>query len=266
MRIRRVCATVLAVLAVACGGSSDSPTTPTPTTTRIINVSGNLAFGDVNVGSSRDVTMTISNSGTAALTVSGLTVSGGLAPLLTASFTSGTIAAGATQSVSLRFAPTAAGSLSGTLTVNADQTSGTNSIAISGNGVSSATGNFTGGHTITQCNGTGSAQDLICGATRGVFKIGSNLVFGANLTQNGNSVSGTANLGGTTGPVSGTITNGVITLTGTLRDTAGFTSVITSWNTTVSGSAMTGTVAYTLTFNNLPGNAAIVASLTNVSR
>lgn len=266
MRIRRVCATLLAVLAVACGGNSDPLPTPTPTTTRVISVSGNLAFGDVNVGSSRDMTMTITNTGNAVLTVSGLSVSGGLAPLLTASFTSGTIAAGASQSVSLRFAPTAAGSLSGTLTVNADQTSGTNTISVSGNGVSSATGTFSGGHTITQCNGTGSAQDLICGAARGAFKVGSNLTFSVSLTQSGNSVSGTANLGGTTGPVSGNITNGVITLTGTLRDTAGFTSVITAWNTSVSGNAMTGTVAYTLTFNNLPGNAGIIASLNNVSR
>ena len=39
---------------VGCGGSSSSPTSPTPlaaTPTRIIGLSGNLVFGDVTVGS-----------------------------------------------------------------------------------------------------------------------------------------------------------------------------------------------------------------------
>lgn len=273
MTIRRTCAALLTVTAVACGGGSDSPTAPTPpapTTTRIIGVSGNLAFGDVDVGTSRDATITITNSGNAPLTVSSLTA-GSLTSLFTSTFTSGTIAAGSSQSATLRFTPTSLGNVSGTLLVIGDQTSGSNAIAFSGNGVSSVTGTYNGGHTVTQCNGTGSAQDLICGAARGAYKVGTNFVFSANLTQNGNIVTGTANLAGTTGPVSGGIFtgggfNGVLMLSGTLRDTQGFTAVITSWNTTVSGNAMTGTVAYTLTFDNLPGNAGIVATLNNVTR
>lgn len=269
----RIAWIVAATLVVsACGGGGGSPTAPSgtggsgTTQTRIINVTGNLAFGDVNVGSSRDATFTISNSGNATLTVSGLSVSGGLASVLSASWTSGTIAAGASQSVTLRFQPTSAGSFSGTLSVTGDQTSGSNTIAITANAVSSFSGNFTGGHVITQCNGTGSAQDLICSAARGAFKVGSNMRFAFNLTQNGNAVTGTGDLGGTVGPVTGTVNNGVLTLTGTLRDTQGFTAVITAFSTTVSGNTMSGTVSYTLTFSGLPGNAGIVANLSNVTR
>ena len=261
---------LLAGLLAGCGGgSSSTPTSPTPpasTPTRIVSVTGNLAFGEVAVGASRDIAMTIANSGTAALTVTSLSVSGGLVSHTSATWTSGTIAAGGSQAVTIRFAPTAEGNFSGTVTVNGDQTSGTNSIAISGSATSALTGTWSGAHVITACNGTGSAQDLICGAARGAYKVGTSFIFSLTLTQSGNSVTGTANLAGPTGPVTGTVSNGVLTLTGTLRDSQGFTSVITAWSTTTSGSAMSGTLGYSLTFNGVPGNAGIVASLSNVTR
>lgn len=261
-------ALALAALATACGGgSSSTPTSPTPSTpTRIVGVSGNLAFGDVPVGSSRDLSFTIANTGTATLTVSGLSISGGLAAITTATWTSGTIAAGATQSVTVRFSPTAAGSFSGTLTVNGDQTSGNNSIAVTAGATLTFSGTWSGAHVITQCNGTGSVQDLICSAARGAYKVGTRLVFSVTLTQSGNTVTGTANLAGPTGPVTGTINGNTLTLSGTLRDNQGFTSVITAWNTSISGSSMTGNLGYSLTFNGVPGNAGIVADLSGVTR
>lgn len=261
---------VLAGLLAGCGGGGSSPTSPTPpastTPTRIVSVTGNLVFGEVAVGASRDMTMTIANSGTAALTVTSLSVSGGLVSHTTATWTSGTIAAGGSQVVTIRFAPTAEGNFSGSVTVNGDQTSGTNTIAISGSALSALTGTWTGAHVITACNGTGSVQDLICSAARGAYKVGTALVFSLTLTQSGNTVTGTANVAGPTGPVTGVVSNGVLTLTGTLRDSQGFTSVITAWSTTTSGSAMSGTLSYSLTFNGVPGNAGIVASLSNVTR
>ena len=119
---------------------------------------------------------------------------------------------------------------------------------------------------ITACNGTGSAQDLICGATRGAYKVGTSLLFSVTLTQTGNIVTGTANVSGPTGPVTGTVNGNTLTLSGTLTDNQGFTSVITSWNTTVSGSSMTGTIGYALTFRGVPGNAGIIANLQNVTK
>ncbi len=81
-------------LTIACGGGEGStPTSPSAATpsapTRIISVSGNLAFGDVPVGSQRELSYTITNSGNATLTVTGTTVSGGLVTHTTASWTSG---------------------------------------------------------------------------------------------------------------------------------------------------------------------------------
>ena len=144
---------LLVILASACGSSSTtSPTATTSTSTRIIGLSGSLSFGSLTVGQSATANLTISNSGNATLTVSGITVPsvGGVVPY-SASFTSGSIAAGGSQPVTIRFAPTAAASYNGTLIVNGDQTSGTNTINISGTGViatanvqlASSTANFT---------------------------------------------------------------------------------------------------------------------------
>lgn len=128
--------TLVLLLSAACsgGGSSTTPTSPTPAPpaapTRIISLSGDLAFGAVGVGQSADRTLTILNSGNSTLTVSGLSGPSGYS----ASWTSGTISAGASQTVTIRFSPIAPQSYAGTLTVNGDHTSGTNTIAISGSG------------------------------------------------------------------------------------------------------------------------------------
>src|SRR5476651_761163 len=103
---------LLVILASACGSSSTtSPTATTSTSTRIIGLSGSLSFGSLTVGQSATANLTISNSGNATLTVSGITVPsvGGVVPY-SASFTSGSIAAGGSQPVTIRFAPTAAAS------------------------------------------------------------------------------------------------------------------------------------------------------------
>src|SRR5262249_34506567 len=68
------------------------------------------------------------------LTVTGMTVSTGLGGVFTTTFTSGTIAAGGSQQVTIRFTPAVAQNYVGTLNVTGDQTSGTSSIALSGSG------------------------------------------------------------------------------------------------------------------------------------
>lgn len=116
---------VLGVCVSACSSSATSPSA----TTKIIGLSGNLAFGTVTVGQQADATLTITNSGNATLTVTGMVIP---TSVITASFANGTIPAGGSQLVVLQFAPTNAVFFDGTLTVNGDQTSGTNTIAISG--------------------------------------------------------------------------------------------------------------------------------------
>ena len=143
---KRIVVVVCAVVAFGCGSSNSTPAAPsspqTPTTTttstKIIALGGSLAFGTVPVGNKSTLAFTIANTGNAALTVSGITITNSLAVFL-ASWTSGTIAASGSQTVTIQFAPTAAQPYAGTITVNGDQTSGTNTIAVSGIGTSTAT-------------------------------------------------------------------------------------------------------------------------------
>jgi hypothetical protein len=123
-------AVILASIALAgCGSSPTAPSNPTPT--KAIRLEGNMAFGEIAVGATFDATLRVFSTGTQPLTVTGL--SGPSA--YTASWTSGTIPAGASQTITIRFSPTAATTYNGTLSVQSDSLSGTNSIAISGTGV-----------------------------------------------------------------------------------------------------------------------------------
>lgn len=147
LAIRLASIAVLASLSLSACSNSSSPTTPTatpappPTTptvtpTRIINITGDLAFGNVNFGDSPTRVYTISNSGNAPLTFTGLQAVGGTGTAgFAAQLTSGTIAPGTSQSGTLRFTPTVAQTYSNVLTVVSDQTSGTATINVSGVGV-----------------------------------------------------------------------------------------------------------------------------------
>lgn len=99
-----------------------------------------MAFGSVTVGSTSTSTLTIGNSGTGELTVTSVTYPAGF----TGSFTSGTIAPNGSQAVTVTFAPTAAQSYTGNITVAGNQASGTNTIAVSGTGVAQATFTLSG--------------------------------------------------------------------------------------------------------------------------
>jgi hypothetical protein len=127
-----VVALALGVCISACGGkSSPTPTTPSSTApTRIIALSGNMAFGNVEVGTTLTATLDIRNTGDSPLTLTGLAGPNGY----TADWTSGTISAGGMQTVHVMFSPTAEQAYNGTLTVSGDQTSGTNTMNISGTG------------------------------------------------------------------------------------------------------------------------------------
>ncbi|MDX2111053.1 MAG: leucine-rich repeat protein [Verrucomicrobiota bacterium] len=99
---------------------------------RIINLTGTLAFGDVVYNESATLTFTLSNTGTDTLTVSAIHYPAGFS----GDWTNGTIAAGASQTVTVTFSHMAIQSYSGTITVDADQSSGDNTIACSGTGIS----------------------------------------------------------------------------------------------------------------------------------
>ena len=118
--------------------------------TRIINLSGNLGFGSVNVGQTTNRTLTISNSGNSTLNVTNITYPQGFR----GSWSNGLIglAANAATNITVTFAPTNAQSFGGDILVGSDATSGTSIIAASGTGTSPATrviglgGNFAFGN------------------------------------------------------------------------------------------------------------------------
>ena len=105
-----------------------STSNPTPVCTMTRNPTS-LAFGSVNVGSSKTMTTTIGNTGTANCTVSSLTVSGaGFALGTGAPSVGATIAPGASVNVPVNFTPAAAGAATGSLMI------GTLQVNLSGTG------------------------------------------------------------------------------------------------------------------------------------
>ena len=128
MRLLRTSAGLF-ILALLISCNDKTPTAPTPTSA--ITLSGNMNFGSVTVGATATSTLTIANSGTGELSITSVSYPTGFS----GSFSSGTIAANGSQVVTVTFAPTAAQSYTGNVTVTGNQASGTNTIAISGTGV-----------------------------------------------------------------------------------------------------------------------------------
>jgi alpha-tubulin suppressor-like RCC1 family protein len=97
--------------------------------TRSIALSGDLSFGSVLIGTTAARTLTIANTGTATLSISGITYPPGFSGAW-----SGEIPAGGAQVVTVTFAPVVAGGYGGTVSVGADNTTGTNTATASGVG------------------------------------------------------------------------------------------------------------------------------------
>lgn len=169
MRLLICTGVIAAVVATAACNKDKTPTAPTPTSA--IGISGNLAFGNVTVGSTATAPMTISNSGTAELTITSVSYPTGFS----GSFSSGTIAAGGSQTVTVTFAPTAAQSFSGSIVVSGNQASGTNSIAVSGTGTAVATFALSGLVTETPPTTStvlaGVRVEIVDGANQGKFAV-----------------------------------------------------------------------------------------------
>jgi hypothetical protein len=98
--------------------------------TDAIRLSGDLAFGKVNVStSSASRNLTIFNDSASSFTVTSITYPTGFSGAF-----SGTVAAGSSQVVPVTFSPTLAQIYSSSLTVNSNAPSGVNTLAVSGEG------------------------------------------------------------------------------------------------------------------------------------
>lgn len=133
---RAILLPLVALALVSCGGGSSSPAAPsTPAVqTRVIVLPGAISFGTVQIGQFADQTFTIQNTGNATLTVSSIGVPAGTGGNYAASFTTGPIPAGASQSVTMRFTPTAPIQYGGVIKIASDATSGNNGINLSAAG------------------------------------------------------------------------------------------------------------------------------------
>ena len=95
-----------------------------------------LSFGSQAVGStSGSKSVTVTNSGTASATVSGVSATGGFSQTNNCS----SIAAGGSCTVNVAFAPSAAGAATGTLTVTSNACNSPTTVALSGTGTTATT-------------------------------------------------------------------------------------------------------------------------------
>ena len=99
--------------------------------TREIALSGDLDFGEVMVNQRGTRALTIRNLGDSPLYVSGITFPGDFS----GDWSSGVIAPGGSETVTVTYAPTSEQVYSGNVTVFSDRTSGANTRAISGTGI-----------------------------------------------------------------------------------------------------------------------------------
>jgi hypothetical protein len=99
-----------------------------------LRLSGTLGFGKVAVGTTAQRQMTIFNDGPSPIDVSSISYPPGFSGPFT-----GQIASGSSRTVQVTFAPTAAQLYSGNLTVNSNATSGTKTLALSGEGIAAVT-------------------------------------------------------------------------------------------------------------------------------
>jgi ribosomal protein L18E len=247
----------------------------------IIGVSGNLAYGNWTVGSTSSLqTLTIANSGNATLSVTGITYPAGF----TGSY-SGNIAAGSSVNVAVYFSPTAATSYWGTVTVNSNATSGTNTISCSGTGInpvptvssfaptsaaSGATVTITGtsfiGTTAVSFGGTAATSFTVVYATSITAVVASGTSGSVSVTTPGgigtlagftfisaptvSSFNPTSGVVGTTVTITGTnfsttAANNIVKFNGTTATISG-TPTATSISTTVPSGATTGTITVTV--------------------
>lgn len=101
-----------------------------PTATRVIELSGDLSFGNVQTGQSLMRTLTIRNTGNLSLSVTNLSYPSGFS----GNWGGGSIPSGDEQTVTVTFAPSSEQSYGGNIVVTSNATDGTNTIPVSGQG------------------------------------------------------------------------------------------------------------------------------------
>jgi hypothetical protein len=100
----------------------------------VVELSGNLNFGNVATGTQTGRTLVIRNSGNATLTVGSIDCPAGFS----ADWNGGDISAGESRNVTVTFRPAAAASYSGNVSVASNADNGTQTVSVSGTGTQRA--------------------------------------------------------------------------------------------------------------------------------
>ena len=120
-------------VAVALSGSGAAAANPQLTVS-----TASLAFGSVTVNSPSTLSVTLTSSGTSALTVNSAAITGAGFTIVAGSFPA-TLNAGQSATLTVQFKPTATGAASGQLTISSNSTTGsTVAVALSGTGTAAA--------------------------------------------------------------------------------------------------------------------------------
>ena len=132
---------------VACGGGGGGGSTPTPTPTPAVTLSGSsLTFASQTVGTtSAAQSVTLTNSGTGSLSITGISVSGTNSGDFGQTNTCGSsVAAGANCSISVAFTPAASGSRSAAVNVSDNASGSPQAVSLTGTGakVMTPTGSY----------------------------------------------------------------------------------------------------------------------------
>ena len=160
---------------VGCQGFSSSKPASQQTTQvgTILLSSASLDFGSVTAGTSKTLTLSASNTGAAAVSISSVSISTKYFTLSAPSLPA-TIAAGQNSTISLVFTPNVAGAFSATVSISSNASDSSSTLSLSGTGVSNGQlvinppgetfGNVTMGsqssQTVTLTNNTGSTVNI----------------------------------------------------------------------------------------------------------
>ncbi|HEV2523141.1 MAG TPA: choice-of-anchor D domain-containing protein, partial [Candidatus Acidoferrales bacterium] len=110
-----------------------SPGTPSGT---LAASATSLSFGNVMEGSNSSQNLTLTNTGTASLTISQATVTGS-GFNIAGGMSSMSIAAGQNHTIQVQFAPASPGNVAGSIVIASDATDSSLGISLSGNGIAS---------------------------------------------------------------------------------------------------------------------------------
>ncbi len=128
----------LAVL-VDCQGISAGGSSNQPQTSNLSFANAALNFGSVPTGNSKTLTLTASNAGNTSITISSAAISTRYFSLVGPALPA-TIAAGQSATVTIKFAPNAAGSFDATLSFTSNASNALTNISLSGTGTAASGG------------------------------------------------------------------------------------------------------------------------------